>query len=61
MNLNESLEWIRLTANRHRFLAEVKLNVMLTTWEAGYGFDRPVHTMDVVTTTNKFRQMGVIQ
>jgi hypothetical protein len=43
-----------------RFMNEIKLNVLLTTWEAGMGMES-VHTLDTVTTTDKYRMMGVIQ
>ena len=49
---------IRHAANRARFMNEVKLNVMLTTWEAGMGIN--AHTLDLVDTTEKYRAMGAI-
>lgn len=61
MDLNDSIKFIRQQANQARYMNEVKLNVMLTTWEASMGFTKSVHTLDLITTTNKYRAMGVIK
>lgn len=61
MNVDESIEWIRQRAGQAKFMNEVWLNVQLTTWEASMGFTESVHTLDLITTTNKYRAMGVIK
>lgn len=61
MDANESIEWIRQQAGQSRYMSEVWLNVQLTTWEASMGFTESVHTLDLVTTTEKYRAMGVIK
>jgi hypothetical protein len=52
---------IQMQADIARYMNEVKLNVMLTTWESQMGFTESAHSLDLVTTTNKYRMMGVIQ
>ena len=61
MDVNESIEWIRQRAGQAKFMNEVWLNVQLTTWEASMGFTESAHTLDLVTTTEKYRAMGVIK
>lgn len=58
--VNDHLDWIRQHAAQARFMNEIKLNVMLTTMQHDLGLSN-VHSLDVVTTTNKYRAMGVIK
>lgn len=58
--LEDHLKWIKSEADVSRYLNEVKLNAMLTTFEARIGLKDHAHTLDIVTTTEKFRKMGVI-
>lgn len=51
---------LRMQAGQARYLNEMWLNVQLTTWEH-YDLGTSVHTLDAVTTAEKFRMMGVIQ
>lgn len=61
MDVNESIEWIRQQAGQARYMNEVWLNVQLSTWEVSMGFTESAHTLDLVTTTEKYRAMGVIK
>lgn len=61
MDLNESIEWIRQQAGRAKFANEIWLNVQLSTWESSMGFTESAHSLDLVATTAKYREMGVIQ
>ena len=56
----DDIEWIKRVADQNRFLLEVKMNVMFTTWEHSLGL-APSHSLDLAKTTNKFRAMGAIK
>lgn len=59
-SLEDHLNWIKREADVTRYLNEVKLNVMLSTFESRIGLKTHAHTLDIVTTNEKFRKMGVI-
>ena len=51
---------IQRLADQSRFMLEVWLNVQLTTWQDSMGLTEG-HSLDLVTTTEKYRAMGVIK
>jgi len=57
----QHIDWIRQRGAQAMYANEVWLNVQLSTWEHSMGFTESAHTLDLVTTTEKYRQMGVIQ
>lgn len=59
--VEDHIDWMKSHGAQIRYLNEVKLNVMLTTWERSMGFEKSVHSLDLMTTTDKYRKMGVIQ
>ena len=58
--ISVELSQIRGMGQVLQYAQEIWLNVQLTGLCARLGFDRPVHNLDVVTTTEKYRAKGWI-
>lgn len=59
--VDDHIEWMRNKAGSLRYANEIWLNVKLSTWEHSMGFTKSVHTLDLDTTTEKYRALGFIQ
>lgn len=59
--LEDSLASVRLDADRSRFLVEVKINVIFATMRGNLGLPPHPDSVDLQTTTAKYRAMGAIQ